>query len=338
MSSVPIVGLERLTAALLEAVGLDGDRAALSAHAMVLADRWGISSHGVMRLPWYLDRLKAGGINPDAELRTHARDRATVAFDGEAGLGHWQVWQAAEIASSLATAFGIGAVAVGNSNHCGSLGVYTLPMLEQGRIGLIFSHGPAVMPPWNGRIPVLSTSPLAAGIPCRPHPAIVDLSTSAVARGRVAEHAKRGDRLPAGWALDEAGQPTTDPTAALEGMLAPLGGHKGFALAFLVEALTAAMVGPRLSVGVTDLFDAALLGDPQGISHLALALDPSKFDTDGTAPRRLSQLAEAIERAGGRLPGANRKLTPFTDQERVHVEDAVLQELRERALRLGVPN
>jgi len=164
-----------------------------------------------------------------------------------------------------------------------------------------------VMPPWEGSQPVLSTSPLAAGVPCRPRPVIVDLATSAVARGRIAERARRKEPLPPGWALDSDGVPTTDAQAALAGMLAPLGGAKGFAIALLVEALTGGLVGPALSTGVADMFDADAAGTPQRIAHLVLAIDPGRFDVDRGARHRLDELAARVVAAGGRLPGAGRR-------------------------------
>jgi (2R)-3-sulfolactate dehydrogenase (NADP+) len=203
---------------------------------------------------------------------------------------------------------GVGVVAVGNSGHCGVLGIYTLPGLAAGMVSLVFSNGPAVMPPWGGREPLLSTSPLAAGIPSQPEPAIVDLATSAVARGKIAERASQGKPLDQGWAFDSAGAPTTDPAAALNGMLAPSGGAKGYALAFLVEALTGGLVGPSLAPEVRDMYRHEQVAEPQRIAHLVVTLDPRQLDTAPTTghANRLDALAESVRRAGGRLPGAGK--------------------------------
>ena len=292
--------------ALLMAAGLPGDDAELSARALVIAEGWGIASHGLLRLPYYLERLGAGGINATAALTTVADCGGVVSYNGNCGLGHWQVWRAAEAAAARCRTQGIAACAVANSSHCGALGVYTLPLLDQRLIGLVFSTGPAVMAPWGGHSAVLSTSPIAAGIPCRPQPAIVDLATSTVARGRIAAYAQRGEPLPPGWAVDATGTATTDPVAALAGMLAPLGGGKGFALALLVEALTGAMVGPHLAGDITDPFDQAAAARPQGIGHLVVALDPARFDSSGGWQGRMDELARRVAAAGGRLPGAGR--------------------------------
>src|SRR5690606_23493529 len=111
---------------------------------------------------------------------------------------------------------------VADSGHCGALGVYALDIARKGQIGLVFSNGPAALPPWGGTKALLSTSPIAAGIPLSPRPAVVDLALSAVARGKVGAKARAGEPIPEGWALDREGRPTTDPREALTGMLAPL--------------------------------------------------------------------------------------------------------------------
>lgn len=296
---------------LLRAAGMPDREAELAARALVTADAWGVGSHGLMRLPYYLRRFASGAQDPAAELSTVHDSGATAAFDGNGGLGHPQVWQAASLAAERCASHGIAAVSVGNSSHCGALGLYVLPIVERGYLGLVFSNGPAVMPPWGGHEAVLSTSPIAAGIPCRPRPAVIDMATSAVARGKIAAHAARGEELPEGWAVDADGAPTTDPKAALAGMLAPLGGGKGFALALLVESLTGGMVGPALATDVPDMFNESHLQEPQRISHTVLAIDPARLDSDGSSADRMDALASSVAKAGGRLPGERR--TPPAD-------------------------
>ena len=153
---------------LLEAAGVPSKEAATTARCIVASDRWGIGSHGLMRLPFYLSRLEAGGINPKAELKTVTDLPSLIVFDGDDGLGHWQLQSAAELATKRALVNGIAAVGVGRSNHCGALGIYVWPMINQGLVGIAFSTGPAVMSPWGGNKSLLSTSPIAAGIPTTP--------------------------------------------------------------------------------------------------------------------------------------------------------------------------
>ncbi|CAN2222933.1 COG2055 Malate/L-lactate dehydrogenases [Candidatus Nanopelagicaceae bacterium] len=289
---------------LLVAAGMDSAKAATSAHAIVASDRWGIGSHGLMRLPYYLDRLKAGGINPKAELKKVTDMPGLVIFDGDDGLGHWQIQQAAQLAAERAKVNGIAAVGVGRSSHCGALGIYVWPMIDAGLVGIAFSTGPAVMPPTGGNQPLLSTSPLAAGIPTNP-PTVVDLATSAVARGKIQAKAQAGAELEPGWAFTKDGAPTTDAKEALAGMLAPLGGAKGYALAVLVESLTGVLIGPTLSKNIPDMFNHDFDSAPQEIAHFVIAIDASKLSVDGEN-NRLADFAGEVNSAGGRLPGSNR--------------------------------
>lgn len=331
------VGCAReLARALLEKAGLAPEHAEVTARAITLSDAWGIGSHGLFRLPYYLDRMAAGGYPPDAVLKVRRDTGPLVFLEGGGGLGHWQVATAAKTAVERSRRFGVAAVAVADSGHCGALGVYALEIAREGQLGIIFSNGPAALPPWGGNKALLSTSPIAAGIPLSPRPAVVDLALSTVARGKVGAKAKAGEVLPEGWALDRDGLPTTDPRAALEGMLAPLGGAKGYALAFMVEALTGGLVGPNLSADVADPFAAGSHATPQRIAHLVLALDPALDDGPGVE-RRLADLAASVTSAGGRVPGSGRlPAGELADETEIAVDPAVLDDLYARAAGLGV--
>jgi (2R)-3-sulfolactate dehydrogenase (NADP+) len=330
----------RLATELLAAVGLAHDRARITAEAVTLADIWGIGSHGLLRLPYYLDRTAAGGYPSDADLRPVVDTGPLVVLDGGGGLGHWQLHAAANTACARATEGGVALVAVGNSGHCGALSVYLLPLVEAGLAGLVLSDGPAVMPAWGGRQPLLSTSPLAAGFPTRDHPVLVDMALAAVARGKVAAKAKAGEPLPAGWAFDQTGAPTTDPAVALRGMLAPLGGPKGFALSLVVELLTGGLVGPALSADVTDIFDSSRNAEPQRIAHVILAIDPARTDAGGdptAALARIDSLTRRITASGGRIPGSTRTLrVELADDVSLTVDPAVEADIRARAAATGI--
>lgn len=327
----------QLATDLLVGVGHDLNKAAAVARALGLAEAWGLGSHGMLRLPTYLDRVEAGGYAADAQLTTVTDLGALMVMDGGTGLGHWQLSQAVDLAVPRAKQFGLAAVAIGNSGHCGALGVYAGDAAEAGMVSLIFSCGPAVIPPWGGTEKLLSTSPIAAGFPLSPRPMVVDLALSTVARGKIAAFANRGELLPEGWALDSNGQPTTDPHIALAGMLSPLGGAKGFALAFLVEAFTAGLIGPRLSKDLPDFFDRKSVAQPQGIAHLLVLVDPRQTDVNSdpqAATERFANLAAATNAAGGRTPGA-RRLAPSEVQPglQLDIEDQLLSGLIERQSR-----
>ncbi|WP_426244685.1 Ldh family oxidoreductase [Nocardioides sp. LHG3406-4] len=324
-----------LATRLLEGTGLAADKARETARVLVLAEHWGIGSHGFLRLPIYLDRTKAGGFPADAELVTVLDTGPLLTLNGSGGMGHWQMTRATREAVDRAGRFGVSAVAVGNSGHCGALGVYAADAASSGMVGLVFSCGPAVLPAWGGTRPLLSTSPLAAGIPLAGGPVIVDMALSTVARGKIAAYAREGKALPDGWALDSEGTPTNDAQAALTGLLAPLGGAKGFALAFMVEALTAGLVGPLLSADVPDFFSKESQDQPQSIAHLLVVLDPSKLDAGGdpdAAAQRLLDLAERTRDMGGRVPGSKRtSVDDLSGTDLLDMPDELWSELQHRS-------
>jgi len=191
------------------------ENALLSARAIVLTQVCGVASHGLLRLPHYLRRLRAGGYAAGAELQVVGDRGAVVGYDGQGGLGHWQVWRAAEDAVDRARRHGVAVAAIGNSGHCGAIGIYTLPAVRAGLLSIVLSNGPAVMPAWGGSAPLLSTSPLAFGIAQGDRRVMVDMATTSVARGTIAAYAGRDQPLQAGWALDAQGEPTLDAHAAL---------------------------------------------------------------------------------------------------------------------------
>lgn len=323
-------------ARLLEQTGVPSEKALSTARAIVLSDVWGNASHGVMRLPFYLKRITMGGVNAEAELRTISARGAIVGLDGEDGLGHWQLWEGAKLGVEKAKEFGISLVSIKNSSHCGALGVYLYPALDAGQIALIFTNGPAVMPAVGGNSPLLSTSPIAAGVPSTP-PMIIDLSTSAVARGKIAAAAKSGGTIPEGWAVDKEGKTITDAKEALMGMLAPLGGAKGFALGLMVESLSAGLSGGALSTEVPDMFNPDDDTKPQGISHTVITIDPSDLG-DSASYADFSKLAESIKETGGRVPGAKRLHPKEIESAEISVAEAVVKDLNEWSEKLGIAN
>ena len=320
---------------LLMAVGVPTNNAAVTARCIVASDRWGIGSHGLMRLPFYLARLQKGGINPAAELKIVTDLPSLVVFDGDDGLGHWQLEHAAEVASKRALINGVAAVGVGRSNHCGALGIYVWPMINRGLVGIAFSTGPAVMPPWGGNKALLSTSPIAAGIPTNP-PTVIDLATSAVARGKIQAKSQAGIELEPGWAFTKDGVPTTDAKEALAGMLAPLGGAKGYAVAVLVESLTGVLIGPTLAKNIPDMFAADQDARPQQISHFVIAIDAAKLSVDGDNSRK-KEFEDEVKAAGGRLPGSHR-VNPekLIGSDEITITDHVADELKNWSMKLGL--
>jgi (2R)-3-sulfolactate dehydrogenase (NADP+) len=321
---------------MLVAAGVPAKSAEKTARAIVTSDVWGNPSHGLMRLPFYLQRITMGGVNAEATLKVISERGAITSLDGEDGLGHWQVWEAAELGVVKAKEFGISLVSVKNSSHCGALGVYLYPAIDAGQIAMIFTNGPAVMPAVGGNAPLLSTSPIASGIPSKP-PMIIDLSTSAVARGKIASAAKAGGSIPEGWAVNAQGEPITDAKEALMGMLAPLGGAKGFALGLMVESLSAGLSGGNLSRAVPDMFNADDDTKPQGISHTVITIDPNDIG-DASSYEDFNRLASSITETGGRIPGSKRVHPDKLGTGEITIADPVIADLNAWSSKLGLSN
>lgn len=321
--------LRQLAADALNARDVPSADAVLVADSLVDAELEGQASHGFIRLPFVLARLRVGLINPRPSMRL-TRGRAAVAvLDADNCLGPVAGMRAVEAATEQALAVGAGVVAVRRSNHLGSLGFYLRRFTASRVIGLAFTNTPPAMPPPGGRTPYLGTNPIAAGFPTSGEPVIVDLATSQVARGRILKAAQVGEQIPEGWALNAVGQPTRDPEAAIEGSLLPLGGHKGFALALLVEVLSgvlsAAGVGPEVSGTFVESDRESNVG------HCVVAIDPAPL-VPGFA-ERMDRLTEDIRRLGGRVPGDRRhserarRLT-----EGIDLSDELVEELRKQGV------
>ena len=267
--------LRRFAADALEAAGMVAEEAAIVADSLVEADLRGIETHGIMRLPQYVQRVRAGGIRSPATLVWHPVAPSCGLLDGGAGAGQVVGVRAMTRAVELAAESGVGVVVVRNSNHLGTAGYFVLRALAHNMIGLVLTNADASVVPFGGAARFFGTNPLAIGVPSgQPFPVVLDMATSIVAFGRVLVAAQSGQAIPAGWAVDDRGQPTTDPRAALAGALLPAAGHKGYGLAFMVEVLTAMLgggpYGPHLPQSV-------LVDQPQMLGHFLMAIDVPRF-------------------------------------------------------------
>jgi len=301
------------------------------ARALCAAEADGHPAHGASRAPFYADQARSGKVDG---MVTPLVDRPTpsvVRVDARNGFAYPAV--AAGIAGvlELVDAAGVAAVSVTNSHHLGMVGYHIEPLAERGLLALAFSNSPAGIAPWGGNAAVFGTNPIALAAPRRHgFPLVIDLSMAQVARGKIMMAASRGESIPADWALDVHGKPTTDAAAALAGTMMPMGGRKGAVLALLVELLAAGLTGSRFGNEAGSFFTAD--GPPPGIGHLFLVFNPPAFSSvpfDG----RVDQLAAAIlAQPGTRLPGDGRlEKRARAAREGVQIAEPLLDDLRRRA-------
>ena len=319
--------LLRFTAGALTALDVPETDAVLVAESLVEADLEGQASHGLLRLPFLLDRLGSRLINPRPAFRVSAGRAAAAVLDADNGLGPVAGVRAVELAVERARAAGAGVVAVRRSNHVGSLGFYLRRATAEGCVGLAFTNGPPAMSPPGGSTPYLGTNPIGAGFPTSGAPVIVDMATSQVARGHILKAARVGEPIPEGWAVDAEGQPTTDPEAAIGGSLLPLGGEKGFALALLVEVLSGVLASAAVGPEVVGTFAPA--ERESNVGHCFIAIDPEALVPGFIA--RMDRLAADVRRLGGRAPGDRRHAERARRlAEGVELSPQLVADLRER--------
>lgn len=238
----------------LKNVGINKKDAAKTAALMSRADLMGQDGHGVFRLPQYVKRIQAGGINITPDIKTIEERTATAIIDGDNGLGHVVMSHATELAMNKAAKSGVAWVGSRFSNHAGPASLYAMMPLEKDMIGLFVAVGSANhLPPWGGTEMLLSTNPIAVAIPSKNNPPIVlDMATTVAAYGKVKTAAQRGETLPEGWMIDRQGNPLTDPTLASEGFLLPIGGPKGYGLSLVFGILAGTLNGASFGRDVVD--------------------------------------------------------------------------------------
>jgi LDH2 family malate/lactate/ureidoglycolate dehydrogenase len=251
---VTIADLQLFIARILQGVGMPEADAGTVAGIMAQADARGADAHGVFRLPAYVKRIRAGGINLTPELRI-VNERAGMALlDGDNAMGHLVMKKAADIAIEKARVAGIGWVGTRNSNHAGPAGLYARMPLAHNMIGIYMAVGSANhMPPWGGIDMLLSTNPIAIAVPAAGRPPIVlDMATTTAAYGKVKARAQRGEMMPEGWMVGRDGKPLLDPTRSSEGFLLPIGGPKGYGLALMFGILAGTLNGAAFGRDVID--------------------------------------------------------------------------------------
>jgi len=237
--------LEEFTTAVFEAIGLPHDDAATEAHVLVWANLRGIDSHGVLRVPQYMDSVKAGGMNPKAHYRIERETPATLLIEGDYAFGPVVTTFAMQQAIGKARQAGVGWAVIRNTTHQGAMGYYALMAAAEGMAGLAIVCNPPNMAPTGARAAGVHNSPIAIAVPGKERPAVVlDMATSVAAFGKVNLAVDKGIPIPEGWALDADGNPTTDATLAR--ILLPAGGYKGYGLSLMFECLSSIMAGNAL--------------------------------------------------------------------------------------------
>jgi L-2-hydroxycarboxylate dehydrogenase (NAD+) len=267
---IPVADLHGFACDALRASGLAPDTAALVSDSLIDADARGIASHGIIRLPIYVKRLQSGLVDA-AAVPTVDNSGAVARVDGHNCVGALAARSGMEAATALAARLGIGMALVNHSNHCGALGFYVRDAARRGFMAIAAS--PVTMAYFGGRTRAVGTNPFAIGVPRgeRP-PLLLDVATSAVARGKIIVAASEGRPIPDGWAIDVDGAPTTDADRALEGAVLPFAGPKGSGLAMMIDLLCGVVADADFGRNIGDMYEN--WARPQNVGHVFLAIRP----------------------------------------------------------------
>ncbi len=335
--------LAAFMAGVARAHGLPAADADLLADSLLVAELWGHPSHGAIRLPWYVRRLRSGAMRAVTEVEAVRDGGSVVVLDGHDGVGQVVAQRAVELGVERARRYGVSAVAVRGSGHFGTAAYYTRWAAERGCIALLSTNASPAMAPWGGRTKLLGTNPWSIAAPGPDGGVLVlDMANTAVARGKVHVAADRGTAIPAGWAARADGMPTTDPREAIEGLIQPVGGAKGYVMAFMFDVLAGVLTGSAFGEDVVGPYS------PQGRSgagHLLIVLDVAAFAEPDVYDARVRALVDQVR---GSEPAAwsDGVLTPGELEDRhraraevdgIRISDATWAELTLLAEATGVP-
>ena len=307
---VAAVDLLVLATDVLVRAGTSPDEASIVANALVEADLRGMQSHGVLRIPIYVEKIRAGGFRAGKRGTIVRESSGTALLDGEDGLGQVISLHAMDIAIDKARKTGIGAVGVLNSNHFGEAAHYVIHAAEQGMIGLIATNGSPNMPAFGGTTKMTGPLPFTAAVPIGSGPPfVIDAALGVTNRGKLIYMAERGERIPIGWGVDRDARPTDDPARVLDGgWILPIGGHKGFGITLFLEILSGVLTGALVGSEIRDLYSAPR-NQSQGLGHFCIAIDPAAFMPLQAFKARMDAMIHMI-RASKLAPGSERMIIP----------------------------
>ena len=354
---LPIETIKSFMLDTFQGLGVPPDDAQICVEVLIASDLRGIESHGIARLKYYYDRIKAGVQFTETEMEIVKETETTALVDGHHGMGHVIAYRSMRIAIDKARRYGLGAAAVRNGTHFGIAGYYPLMAAREGQIGLAVTNARPSIAPTLGTEPMLGTNPIAFAAPSDlPYPFCLDAATSITQRGKVEVAARAEKPIPAGWVVDAEGNPLTDPAQILRDLgnataaLLPLGGagelmagYKGYSLATMVEILSAGLAG---GVFMKDLLGFAQDGSrrPYMLGHFFLAIDVEHFVPLETFRRITGQIMRELQ-ASRKAPSEDRiyvagekeyEMEQVRREQGIPVNPNLLDELRAIRGELGI--
>ena len=300
---IPIAASEaqRFVEDVLKGNNIPPENAAIIARCLIAADLRGVDTHGMNRIPSYMERIRQGVLNATAQPTLTQVTPAVAQVDGQNGFGFVAAQKGMAAAIESAKVFGIGMASIKHSNHFGMSAWLVQQALDENMMSLVFTNSSPALPAFGGKSKLLGISPIACGAPGKGdmESFILDMAPSVAARGKIYKAKRRGETIPMDWALDAEGRPTDDPEAALGGVMLPMGGPKGSALAIMMDVFSGVLSGSAFAGHVTGPYDPS---KPADVGHFLMAIKPDLFMSLDEFRERMQYLYERVvgsEKAAG---------------------------------------
>ncbi|KAK1479944.1 malate/L-lactate dehydrogenase [Colletotrichum cuscutae] len=339
---IPVAASEarRLVEDILKGNGVPEENSKTVARCLVAADLRGVDTHGMNRIPSYMERVRQGVLNATAQPELKQVTPVVAHVDGKNGFGFVAAEMGMAAAIESAKTFGIGMASVSHSNHFGMSAWVVHQALDADMMSLVFTNSSPALPVWGGQSKLMGVSPIACGAPGKDKPFILDMAPSVAARGKIYKAKRRGEKIPLDWALDAEGRPTDDPTAALGGVMLPMGGPKGSALAIMMDVFSGVFSGSAFAGHVTNPYDPS---KPADVGHFLVAIKPDLFMSLDDFRERMDYLYQRVvgsDKAAGvdriYFPG---EIEQLQQQERektgIPLVQAEIDALNEEATKVG---
>ena len=287
--------LDSMVTAIFQACGMNDVDAKLLSDSLVVADLRGCHSHGVLRVPDYVKKLREEGVDPQAAPRVIRDQTAAIVIDGNNAMGQINCAFAMRRAMERARDLGVAVAAVKGSNHCGAMAYFAMLPLKSDMIGIAATNALPTMAPWGGCERIVGINPLGVAIPAgAEHPLVFDAAFSGSSHGKIRVYHQKGLDIPDGWAFDKNGLPTTDAAAAIEGLLQPIGGYKGIGLAIVVGVLSSMLSGASYGKELGNMVDGPKAGED---GHFLMAISIAAFQEVDEFKQRIDDVIRQIRQS-----------------------------------------
>jgi L-2-hydroxycarboxylate dehydrogenase (NAD+) len=341
MANLVKVSIDNLCMVVLDAlskVGVSLEDAKIILDTILFANRRGVTTHGVGRLPLYIHKIQSGHFNPKHEIESLIDNQAYALLDAHNGFGQVAAYVSTQTVIRKAKKFGIAVVGVRNSNNFGTAGYFGDMAARQGCAAMVYANAAPAIAPFGGNKTIFGTNPICYAFPGTDtlDPILLDMATTVAARGKIRLAAKNGEKIPFDWAIGPDGKPTDDPSVALLGSLLPIGGYKGYGLSMFVDILAGLLTGSQFAGSVKNLSKMEV---DSGNGHLFIAIDVEKFMPRNVLYDRVRLFYNSVRACGedGKIfmPGEKEYITMRECTNEVNISEKQFEEINAAIAEIG---